>query len=139
MSVVRTPKAKLTSLPVDQVAVAQDCEDETTEQGPIEVDSEILQPVERNEAEDSGTDDSSLLFNDKSFDESVDADQQTSTLNLIGRELISMKRLGLGLRIHRSPWFVGFAHCPQYKGEGVSMPRVHPRKEFTVEEQGQGK
>ncbi|XP_014557966.1 hypothetical protein COCVIDRAFT_36589 [Bipolaris victoriae FI3] len=138
VSVVRTPKAKLTSLPADQVAVAQDCEDETTEQGPIEVDSEILQPVERNEAEDSGTDDSSLLFNDKSFDESVDADQQTSTLNLIGRELISMKRLGLGLRIHRSPWFVGLAHCSQYKGEGVSMPRVHPRKEFTVEEQVQG-
>ncbi|EUC48538.1 hypothetical protein COCMIDRAFT_87185 [Bipolaris oryzae ATCC 44560] len=137
VSVVHTPKAKLTSPPADQVAVAQDCEDKTTEQGPIEVDSELLQLVERNEAEDAGIDDSSLLFNDKSFDESVGADQQTTTLNLIGRELVSMKRLGLGLRIHRSPWFVGLAHCPQYTGEGVSMPRVRPRKESVVEEQGQ--
>ncbi|ENI05497.1 hypothetical protein COCC4DRAFT_50249 [Bipolaris maydis ATCC 48331] len=136
VSVVRTPKAKLTSHSADQVAVSQDCEDKTPKNGPIEADSEILQLVKRNEANGAGIDDSSLLFNDKSFDECVDADQQTTTTNPIGRELASMKRLGLGLRIHRLPWFVGLAHCPQYKGEGVTMPHVRPRRGLAVKEQG---
>ncbi|RAR13763.1 hypothetical protein DDE83_002800 [Stemphylium lycopersici] len=96
------------------------------------------QQKECEETDSNDVDSTSLIFDDNSFDESVSPDQQTTELNMLGRTLVSMKRLDLGLRIHRSPWFVGLARFPSYVGDDVVMPRVRPRTRMTIECEKQG-
>jgi hypothetical protein len=110
-----------------------------SEMNNIELGISVLHTDEPDATKDSEFDNTSLMFNDESFDESVGSDQQISVLNLIGRELVGMRRLGLGLRAIRQPWFVGLARCPQYTGDSVSMLRVRPRRKKVVKKQEQGK
>jgi hypothetical protein len=48
----------------------------------------------------------SLMLNDKSFDEDLDPDAQTSGFNIFERRIVSSKRVGLGLRIAQVPRYV---------------------------------
>lgn len=50
------------------------------------------------ETEDNTIDNTSLMFDDNSFDESVSPGEQTTELNMLGRTLFCMKRLDLGPR-----------------------------------------
>jgi hypothetical protein len=81
---------------------------------------------EINEPADNDMDDTSLMFNDNSFDESISPDQQSSAFNIFGRKMVSMKRLGMGLRTNKD-WFVGLSQCPDYTGESVGLQRVRSR------------
>jgi hypothetical protein len=49
----------------------------------------------------------SLMFNDKSFDEDLDPDAQTPDSNVFERRIVSGKRIGMGLRIAQVPRYVG--------------------------------
>ncbi|KAG9187294.1 hypothetical protein G6011_05165 [Alternaria panax] len=88
-------------------------------------------PPDLNERTENGLDNTSLMFNDNSFDESVSPDQQTTALNIFGRKMVTMKRLGLGLRTNRD-WFIGLARCPAYTGDLIGIARVRPRAETRV-------
>jgi hypothetical protein len=82
--------------------------------------------LEMDEPADNDMDDTSLMFNDNSFDESISPDQQSSAFNIFGRKMVSMKRLGMGLRTNKD-WFVGLSQCPDYTGESVGLQRVRSR------------
>ncbi|CAO2647519.1 Nn.00g084410.m01.CDS01 [Neocucurbitaria sp. VM-36] len=70
----------------------------------------------------------SLLFNDYSFDDSIDPNRQTPGLNLLERTLIVCKRVGDERKIARCPWFIGLARCPAYIGDTIQQARVRPPK-----------
>ncbi|KAH6865681.1 hypothetical protein BKA58DRAFT_365720 [Alternaria rosae] len=87
---------------------------------------------EINEPANDDMDNTSLMFNDNSFDDSVSPEQQTSAMNLFGRKMVSMKRLGMGLRTNRD-WFVGLSRCPDYTGDSVGLERVRSRTAVAAE------
>jgi hypothetical protein len=84
-----------------------------------------------NEPMDNDIDNTSLMFNDNSLDESVNPDQHSSAMNLFGRKMVNMRRLCLGLRTNRD-WFVGLARGPNYTGELVGLQCVRPRTAMSV-------
>jgi hypothetical protein len=72
--------------------------------------------------------DTSMMFNDHSFDETVDPNQQSSTLQMMARTLASGRRFQNGRRIATCPWLEGLARCPTYEGDSIAKPRVRPPK-----------
>lgn len=79
-------------------------------------------------------DDTSLMFNDDSFDEAVSPTLQTDSVKLCGRTMVSMRRLGLNMvGLIKAPWFDGLARCPTYVGDDIGIQRVRPRKVVEVE------
>lgn len=87
---------------------------------------------EINGSADDDMDNTSLMFNGNSFDDSVSPEQQTSAMNLFGRKMVSMKRLGIGLRTNRD-WFVGLSRCSDYTGDSVGLERVRSRTAVAAE------
>jgi hypothetical protein len=70
----------------------------------------IYDPNEPWELEHSGLsqdEKTSLMFNDKSFDEDLDPDAQTLGFNVFERRIVSGKRIGMGLPVARVPRYIG--------------------------------
>jgi hypothetical protein len=70
----------------------------------------IYDPKEPGELEHSGLSQdkkTSLMFNDKSFDEDLDPDAQTPGFNVFERRIVRGKRVGMGLPDARVPRYMG--------------------------------
>lgn len=125
-------RRKITVLAAETTTEAEVDEEELYEE--VEKPTmEFEEPAsEIDEPADDDMDNTSLMFNDNSFDDSVSPEQQTSAMNLFGRKMVSMKRLGMGLRTNRD-WFVGLSRCPDYTGDSVGLERVRSRTTVTTE------
>ncbi|KAI4685997.1 uncharacterized protein J4E88_003834 [Alternaria novae-zelandiae] len=125
-------RRKITVLAAETTTEAEDDEEELFEE--VEKPTmEFEEPAsEIDEPADDDMDNTSLMFNDNSFDDSVSPEQQTSAMNLFGRKMVSMKRLGMGLRTNRD-WFVGLSRCPDYTGDSVGLERARSRTTVTTE------
>ncbi|KAI4638432.1 hypothetical protein J4E93_009985 [Alternaria ventricosa] len=125
-------RRKITVLAAETTTEAEDDEEELyveAEKPTMEFEEPASEIIE---SADDDMDNTSLMFNDNSFDDSVSPEQQTSAMNLFGRKMVSMKRLGMGLRTNRD-WFVGLSRCPDYTGDSVGLERVRSRTTVTTE------
>ncbi|KAF1828501.1 hypothetical protein BDW02DRAFT_512178 [Decorospora gaudefroyi] len=65
----------------------------------------------------SEDEDTSIMFNDRSFDEAMDPELQNPVFYVFERRIASGRRVGKGLRI---------ATCPRYSGNGLGIARARP-------------
>ncbi|KAF1850106.1 uncharacterized protein K460DRAFT_411873 [Cucurbitaria berberidis CBS 394.84] len=124
-----TDEAPLPSVPSSEVVHSSEEPDQPEEATPNE---DIISYEDVSDASDYNSEDenTSLLFNDNSFDDSIDPEQQTVRFNLFERRLVAYKRLGKERRIAQHPWFVGLARCPGYIGDTINKPRVRPPRKL---------
>ncbi|KAI4656676.1 uncharacterized protein J4E78_006567 [Alternaria triticimaculans] len=122
-------RRKITVLAAETTTEAEDDEEELYEE--VEKPTmEFEEPAsEIDEPADDDMDNTSLMFNDNSFDDSVSPEQQTSAMNLFGRKMVSMKRLGMGLRTNRDcEGVLAFVERPHSaKAPASRLPVVKPK------------
>ncbi|KAE8831406.1 hypothetical protein PTNB73_09053 [Pyrenophora teres f. teres] len=80
-------------------------------------------------------DDTSVMFNDDSYDEALSPSLQTDPLRLCERTMVSMRRLKMNMvGMIKAPWFDGLARCPSYISDNIGIQRVRSRKVEVPEE-----